>query len=89
MMADKYIDHILVTRPGERVAKRRRCKSRIGANHKIQRDETVKWFKNRFEVCTSIYYSRTNFLVLMHITIGYCPINFLHTWIRMKKGVNG
>ncbi|APA06449.1 60S ribosomal protein L11 [Sclerotinia sclerotiorum 1980 UF-70] len=38
-----------MTRPGERVAKRRRCKTSIGANHKIKRDETVKWFKNRFE----------------------------------------
>jgi hypothetical protein len=38
------------TRPGERVAKRRRCKTSIGAGHKIKRDETVKWFKNRFEV---------------------------------------
>jgi large subunit ribosomal protein L11e len=38
-----------MTRPGERVAKRRRCKSKIGSNHKIHRDETVKWFKNRFE----------------------------------------
>ncbi len=37
------------TRPGERVAKRRRCKTHVGAGHKIKRDETVKWFKNRFE----------------------------------------
>jgi len=37
------------TRPGERVARRRRCKTSIGASHKIKRDETVKWFKNRFE----------------------------------------
>ncbi|KAA8577245.1 hypothetical protein EYC84_007228 [Monilinia fructicola] len=39
-----------MTRPGERVAKRRRCKTSIGASHKIKREETVKWFKNRFEV---------------------------------------
>ncbi|TVY49322.1 60S ribosomal protein [Lachnellula occidentalis] len=38
-----------MTRPGERVAKRRRCKTSIGSAHKIKRDETVKWFKNRFE----------------------------------------
>lgn len=37
------------TRPGERVAKRRRCKSKIGTSHKIKQGETVKWFKNRFE----------------------------------------
>ena len=38
-----------MTRPGERVAKRRRCKTSIGASHKIKREETVKWFKSRFE----------------------------------------
>jgi large subunit ribosomal protein L11e len=37
------------TRPGERVAKRRRCKSKIGSNHKINQSETIKWFKNRFD----------------------------------------
>jgi large subunit ribosomal protein L11e len=38
-----------MTRPGERVSRRRRCKSRVGAGHKIKRDETVKWFKARFD----------------------------------------
>lgn len=37
------------TRPGERVAKRRRAKSRIGAGHRINQNETIKWYKNRFE----------------------------------------
>lgn len=37
------------TRPGERVAKRRRAKAHIGTNHKITQNETVKWFKNRFD----------------------------------------
>ncbi|KAH8199913.1 hypothetical protein TruAng_005909 [Truncatella angustata] len=38
-----------MTRPGERVSRRRRCKGKIGAAHKIHRDETVKWFKSRFD----------------------------------------
>ncbi|PNS17731.1 60S ribosomal protein L11 [Sphaceloma murrayae] len=38
-----------MTRPGERVAKRRRAQTKIGASHKINQQETVKWFKNRFE----------------------------------------
>ena len=37
------------TRPGERVAKRRRAKASIGASHKIHQAETMKWFKNRFD----------------------------------------
>jgi large subunit ribosomal protein L11e len=32
-----------MTRPGERVAKRRRCKTRVGASHKINQSETVKY----------------------------------------------
>ncbi|RYP54726.1 hypothetical protein DL768_000550 [Monosporascus sp. mg162] len=42
-----------MTRPGERVTRRRRCKSRIGAGHRISREETVKWFKQRFDVGVS------------------------------------
>lgn len=38
-----------MTRPGERVTRRRRMKSTIGSNHRIKRDETVKWFKSRFD----------------------------------------
>ncbi|KAL8877509.1 MAG: hypothetical protein Q9198_004492, partial [Flavoplaca austrocitrina] len=38
-----------MTRPGQRVAKRRRCKAKIGASHRINQLETIKWFKNRFE----------------------------------------
>merc|ERR1712169_121467 len=38
-----------MTRPGERVTRRLRMKSSIGASHRIKRDETVKWFKQRFD----------------------------------------
>jgi len=38
-----------MTRPGERVTRRRRMKSTIGFSHRIKRDETVKWFKQRFD----------------------------------------
>jgi large subunit ribosomal protein L11e len=41
--------YVCMTRPGERVAKRRRCQSKIGASHKVNQQETVKWYKNRFE----------------------------------------
>lgn len=37
------------TRPGQRVATRRRAQSKVGASHRINQTETVKWFKNRFE----------------------------------------
>lgn len=41
--------YVCMTRPGERVAKRRRCQSKIGASHKVNQQETIKWYKNRFE----------------------------------------
>lgn len=41
--------YVCMTRPGERVAKRRRCQSKIGASHRVNQAETVKWYKNRFE----------------------------------------
>ncbi|KAI5310007.1 60S ribosomal protein L11, partial [Ascosphaera atra] len=38
-----------MTRPGARVATRRRCKAKVGSSHKISQAETIKWFKTRFE----------------------------------------
>merc|ERR1712000_357022 len=38
-----------MTRPGARVARRRRTKAAVGRSHKVRRDDSVKWFKNRFE----------------------------------------
>ena len=37
------------TRPGQRVAKRRRCRTKIGASHRINGNETMKWFKTKYE----------------------------------------
>jgi large subunit ribosomal protein L11e len=38
-----------MSRPGARVARRRRAQAKVGQGHKVHRDDTVKWFKNRFE----------------------------------------
>jgi len=38
-----------MTRPGARVAKRRRCRTRVGASHRINQQESIRWFKQRFE----------------------------------------
>lgn len=38
-----------MTRPGERVVRRRRAKGRIGSSHRINRDDTIRWFKQRFD----------------------------------------
>ncbi|RMD40476.1 hypothetical protein DV735_g4670, partial [Chaetothyriales sp. CBS 134920] len=38
-----------MTRPGARVARRRRANTSVGRSHQVKKDDTVKWFKTRFE----------------------------------------
>ncbi|KAL9112457.1 MAG: hypothetical protein Q9227_003299 [Pyrenula ochraceoflavens] len=38
-----------MTRPGARVSRRRRCKSKVGTQHQVTEADTIKWFKTRFE----------------------------------------
>lgn len=38
-----------MSRPGARVAKRRRAQAKVGRNHQVSKDDTIKWFKGRFE----------------------------------------
>lgn len=37
--------YVVMGRPGFRVARRRRCKSRVGPSHRISKEETIKWFQ--------------------------------------------
>ncbi|KAK6538311.1 60S ribosomal protein L11 [Orbilia ellipsospora] len=41
--------YCIMSRPGQRVAKRRRCVSRVGASHRIHQADTVKWFKAKYD----------------------------------------
>ncbi|KAK5076317.1 60S ribosomal protein L11 [Lithohypha guttulata] len=38
-----------MTRPGARVARRRRCNTPVGRSHQVSKQDTIKWFKGRFE----------------------------------------
>ena len=40
---------VCLTRPGARVAKRKIRRSRVGFNHKITKDDAIKWFADKFE----------------------------------------
>eukprot|EP00178_Gracilaria_changii_P019428 TRINITY_DN56324_c0_g1_i1.p1 TRINITY_DN56324_c0_g1~~TRINITY_DN56324_c0_g1_i1.p1 ORF type:complete len:203 (+),score=41.59 TRINITY_DN56324_c0_g1_i1:52-609(+) len=40
--------YIVLSRKGWRVSKKKRGKARIGAQHKIRREDAVKWFKAKF-----------------------------------------
>ncbi|MCL6500774.1 MAG: 50S ribosomal protein L5 [Candidatus Pacearchaeota archaeon] len=41
---------VKLSRPGYRVEKRRRAKSKIGRRHRITKEETIEYFKNNFKV---------------------------------------
>merc|ERR1712172_40706 len=40
---------VCLTRPGARVSRRKVRKSRIGHSHKITKEDSIKWFQDRFE----------------------------------------
>ena len=40
---------IVMCRPGFRVSKKKRGKGRIGAPHRIQKEETMAWFEQKYE----------------------------------------
>ena len=41
--------YVVLERPGYRVAKRRRCKTVVGTQHKVTKDDAIKWFQTKFE----------------------------------------
>ncbi|KAF6761860.1 ribosomal protein L5 domain-containing protein [Ephemerocybe angulata] len=41
--------YVVMGRPGARVAKRRAKKARIGFTHKVKKEDTQAWFKQRFD----------------------------------------
>ena len=41
--------YVVLKRPGSRVGLRRRCKTRIGAKHRISKDEAMEWFKKKYD----------------------------------------
>lgn len=41
--------YVVLARPGKRVAKRRRCRARIGPSQRLDKEDGIKWFKDRFD----------------------------------------
>ncbi|KAF9341378.1 60S ribosomal protein L11 [Linnemannia elongata] len=40
---------VCMNRPGNRITKRRRCVAKVGANHRVNKEETMNWFKQRYD----------------------------------------
>ncbi|GAA5890127.1 uncharacterized protein RHOBADRAFT_64446 [Rhodotorula graminis WP1] len=41
--------YVVMGRPGGRVARRKHCTARVGFSHRVKREETMAWFKQRFD----------------------------------------
>jgi large subunit ribosomal protein L11e len=41
--------YVVLKRPGSRVGLRKRCKTTIGAKHRISKDDAIEWFKRKYE----------------------------------------
>ncbi|KAI3724734.1 hypothetical protein L2E82_36522 [Cichorium intybus] len=40
---------VVLEHPGYRVGRRRRCKARVGIEHKVTKDDAMKWFQVKYE----------------------------------------
>merc|ERR1711904_269890 len=41
--------YVHLARPGSRVAKRKKQRSRVGVSHKVTKDDAMKWFKTKYD----------------------------------------
>ncbi|EDO17099.1 hypothetical protein Kpol_1025p19 [Vanderwaltozyma polyspora DSM 70294] len=41
--------YVVMGRPGARVARRKRCKGTVGNSHKTSKEDTISWFKQRYD----------------------------------------
>ena len=41
--------YVCLERPGYRVARRRKQQSRVGVQHRVTKDDAIKWFQTKFE----------------------------------------
>lgn len=41
--------YVVMQRPGQRVARRKKCRKHLGASHKVTKDDAAKWFQKTFD----------------------------------------
>lgn len=41
--------YVVLKRAGARISRRRRCRGRVGASHRISAEDAIKWFKQTFD----------------------------------------
>lgn len=50
--------YVVLDRPGYRVSRRRRAVARVGVQHRVNKDDAIKWFQTKFEGAQCSYLSR-------------------------------
>eukprot|EP00963_Diacronema_lutheri_P001755 scaffold113_cov339-Pavlova_lutheri.AAC.26 len=41
--------YVVLERPGYRVSRRRRIKNKVGCQHRVTKDEAMKWFQTKYD----------------------------------------
>ena len=41
--------YVVLERAGYRVSRRRRCRTKVGKQHKLTKEDAMKWFQAQFE----------------------------------------
>lgn len=41
--------YVVMGRPGFRVGRRKHATGRVGAKHRVKKEDTMAWFRNRFD----------------------------------------
>lgn len=60
--------YVVMTRPGARVAKRKSRRTRVGFTHKVKKEDTQAWFKQRFDGIILVRSCRPFFLICLFST---------------------
>src|ERR1700722_8326466 len=62
--------YVVMGRPGARVARRKHRKARIGFQHRVTKDDTMSWFKQRFDgiILVSLCFTSLLRMWLMNVT---------------------
>jgi large subunit ribosomal protein L11e len=57
--------YVVMGRPGARVARRKERRARIGFQHRVRRDDTMAWFKQRFDGIILVCHSPPHFMLVL------------------------
>ena len=88
--------YVVMGRPGARVARRRQQRTRVGFPHRIKKEDTMAWFKQRFDgiilVCVlnttmtldAEHYSRNKYSSLSTMLLYYLPTQSTMHILRMR-----